>query len=185
MDHNQAKNYLMHYGVPGMKWGHRKQRVLVGRHERRAARYDAKAQKAQSKAAKMRYKDTAEGKAEAKAARKKMVKTVAKNSAKVGAASVATALAAYGTQKVVKNASMKAWSRKGEAIYQKTVEKSLNATSKMVKKGTHYYGYGVQQDIADRAGRGAYRKYMNSKSGETFREAANHLIKMKRNRTRF
>lgn len=181
MNHEQAKNYLMHYGIPGMKWGHRKQRVTLGRHERRAARYDAKAQRVQAKAAKARYKGTAEGKAEAKAARRKAAKTAAK----VGAAAVATALAAYGTQKMVKNASMKAWSRKGEAIYKNTVQKSLNATSKMVKKGTHYYGQGVQQDIANRAGSAARSKYMRQHSGETFREAANHLIKMKRNRTRY
>lgn len=29
------ENTLAHYGVPGMKWGHRKQRVLVGRREKR------------------------------------------------------------------------------------------------------------------------------------------------------
>ena len=28
-------NYLMHYGIPGMKWGHRKQRVLSGRQLRK------------------------------------------------------------------------------------------------------------------------------------------------------
>lgn len=181
MNHEQAQNYLMHYGVPGMKWGQRKQRVTLGRHERRAARYEAKAQRVQAKAAKARYKNTAEGRAEAKAARKKAAKTAAK----VGAAAVATALAAYGTQKMVKNASMKAWSRKGEDIYKQTVQKSLNATSKMVKKGTHAYGAGTQQSIANQAGAAARRRYMQQHSGETFREAAKHLRYMKRNHTRY
>lgn len=42
MNHNQANDILMHYGVPGMKWGHRKQRdkVKIDRQTRKQMRKD-------------------------------------------------------------------------------------------------------------------------------------------------
>lgn len=72
---------LMHYGVLGMKWGHRKaQPVSVGRQRLNNA--------------KAAYKNSEEG----KAARQKKIKTAAK----VGAAVAATALAVYGGYKLNK-----------------------------------------------------------------------------------
>ena len=39
-------NYLMHYGTPGMKWGHRKQRIRKGRVSRRQLRAEYRAKNA-------------------------------------------------------------------------------------------------------------------------------------------
>ena len=78
---------LMHYGVPGMKWGHRKAQnyQTTGIRSRRAAgRYENNKSSADAD-----YK---------KAQRRKKVKTAAK----IGAAVAGTALAAYGTYKLAK-----------------------------------------------------------------------------------
>lgn len=78
---------LMHYGVPGMKWGHRKAQnyQTTGIRARRAAgRYENNKSSADAD-----YK---------KAQRRKKVKTAAK----IGAAVAGTALAAYGTYKLAK-----------------------------------------------------------------------------------
>lgn len=49
MNHNQANDILMHYGVPGMKWGHRKQRVKIDRQTRKQMRNDMRRYSEQEK----------------------------------------------------------------------------------------------------------------------------------------
>lgn len=82
-----SEDELMHYGVPGMKWGHRKaQKLSNNRHpsSRAAGRYENNKSSVDAD-----YK---------KAQRRKKVKTAAK----IGAAVAGTALAAYGTYKLAK-----------------------------------------------------------------------------------
>lgn len=83
---------LYHYGVPGMRWGHRKARpVSTERARMRSARA------AYNKQAKKEYKQTDEYKA-------KRAKAV-----KAGAVVAGTALAAYGAYKLSKVAKNKAY----------------------------------------------------------------------------
>lgn len=81
------EEYLMHFGVPGMKWGVRKQRVSSNV---RVARSN---------------KSTAQQKAERKAKAKKAVK--------VGAVVAGSILATYGASKMIKNKSMQIQIDKG------------------------------------------------------------------------
>lgn len=76
-------NELYHYGVPGMKWGHRKARPIANIIGRRRS----------SNKSDPNYKNSPEY--QAKVARRK-------KALKVGAAVVGTALAAYGTYKLAK-----------------------------------------------------------------------------------
>ena len=81
---------LYHYGVPGMRWGHRKARPVSTERARMRSARAAYKDKAAYKQAKKEYKQTDEYKA-------KRAKAV-----KAGAVVAGTALAAYGAYKVNK-----------------------------------------------------------------------------------
>lgn len=80
-NYSGSSSELYHYGIPGMKWGHRKARptVSIGRRSKRTAQ----------------TVDKSSPEHQAKVARRK-------KAIKVGAAVVGTALAAYGTYKLAK-----------------------------------------------------------------------------------
>ena len=91
---------LYHYGVPGMRWGHRKARpVSTERARMQSAKKAQQANKDEAayKRAKKQYKQTDEYKA-------KRAKAV-----KAGAVVAGTALAAYGAYKLSKVAKNKAY----------------------------------------------------------------------------
>lgn len=91
------QDYLMHFGVPGMKWGVRKQRLTSNV---RVARSN---------------KSPSQQKAERKAKAKKAVK--------VGAVVAGSVLAAYGASKLIKSKSMKIQIQKGEEAYNKIMDR--------------------------------------------------------------
>lgn len=89
---------LCHYGIKGMRWGHRKPQNTVETAHRNRASSQAYSNYQQAKQA---YKDAKKAERqspEAKAARK----AAAKKAVTIGAAVIGTALAAYGTYKLAK-----------------------------------------------------------------------------------
>jgi hypothetical protein len=112
---------LKHYGVKGMKWGRRKappQQTGTGRRGRQAGA------------------DSPEAQAAAKEARRQKVK----RAATIGAAAVGTALAAYGTYKLVKMYKSKQRA-KGLAATQRMMQQEqdafLEATRRALENDPH------------------------------------------------
>lgn len=122
-----VENYnaeLYHYGVKGMRWGHRKARPIsigTGRSGSTNSASDAASKEAR--------------------------KAKAKKAAKIGAAVVGTALAAYGTYKLAQYTQDK----RNQAAMQKAQDYVNNNLFR--KMGTSKFGDGsVQFDFANRAG---------------------------------
>lgn len=117
---NYYPDYLMHYGVKGMKWGHRKNALSVkaAGHRAMAKVYDinAKTYKKSNKALssmnaaartqQLKKADQAQAEANAKREQRNTPEAIAarkenqKKALKVGAAVAGTALAAYGAYKI-------------------------------------------------------------------------------------
>lgn len=114
------ENYLIHFGVPGMKWGHRKARVSSG-----------------SGSTKTSSKKTTQ---QVKAARKQKLKTAAK----VGAGLAAAGLTAYGAKKASVFIKDKATSRiikDGQKLFNKELARSGNRTSAKIVEAAHQEMY--------------------------------------------
>ena len=107
-----SEDYLMHYGVKGMKWGHRKRQAFsigAAGHRAMAKVYDinAKAYKKSNKAlssmnaqARNQQLKSAEQAQAIANAKKEARNTPEAKAAKIGAAVAGTALAAYGAKKL-------------------------------------------------------------------------------------
>lgn len=104
----QNTDYFMHYGVPGMRWGHRKQRISLGR---RVGRNKQVVKQSTKQAGSNSQSER----------RKKNVK----KALKIGAAVAGTALAAYGGYKLhkfINTKSNKIQREKGEKAFNKAME---------------------------------------------------------------
>lgn len=175
-------DYLIHYGVPGMKWGHRKARV-VGSGRVKAAR---------------KQTDT-KSPEEQRAIRKKRVKTAVK----VGAAVAATGLAAYGaykTTKLIKNKSMQIQMQKGREASDRIMERghidrvstttfkdgSIRVNQQKRNSSVTYTTTGNASDIhkafkernrqVDAKARAAYNKNVQEGAQMNTREAAKNVV---------
>jgi hypothetical protein len=161
-----AKNELYHYGVPGMKWGHRKKYEPVGGSGRgrsstpsntnnsRLARQQARQQQRQAKQA---QRNTPEAQAQRAARIEK-----AKKAAKIGAVIAGTALAAYGTYKLAKFVQQKRSSAAmtkandfiNNNVYRKIGETSMtDGTKRMyfeMKNGNHKLTTQGTRDVVGR-----------------------------------
>lgn len=162
-------NELYHYGVPGMRWGHRKaqpeayQRLGRSRTSYKTAKKQASAQ---YKQAKKDYRNDPEVKA--------IRKQKAKRALKVGAAVAGTALAAYGAYKLnkfVKDKNCQIASKKGLEYARKRFE---SETKFMVDS----YSGGMRKVSVD-SGR-ISRDFANRASQDNFRTAAKNVIDYKR-----
>lgn len=128
-------NYLCHYGVPGMKWGHRKALYDQGYTSMRKTRSDARSEyrksvnavKAQNKQIKQQVKEQNAPTPEQKAARRKKAIIA-------GSAIAVTALAAYGGYKLnnyIKTTNCQIAAKKGYEY----AEKMFQATEKGLTSG--------------------------------------------------
>ncbi len=173
---------LYHYGIPGMKWGHRKARPIdVARNKYRMSKSQAmgnyrtaKAQaKAQAKAdvekAKQEYKNSPEYKAN-QAKRAKIKKAVT-----VGTAVAGTALAAYGAYKLSKAIKTKAYNKSyelGKAVAD-DVFNSNYINDARVNNGTYEFKnrYGKSILTGRYTGNSGYRSTLdsiNNRNRDTF-----------------
>lgn len=164
---------LMHYGVPGMKWGHRKARITVGtaNANRRSSQSYQNYQQA-----KRAYKDARKAERsspEAKAARAAKVK----RAAKIGAVVAGTALAAYGAYKVnkwVKSTNCKIAAERGHNFANEVFAGSAKRMGEMVNAGKITSGT-VRSGAAQRA-----VDYANRAANDNFVTAARNVINYKR-----
>ena len=169
-------NELYHYGVLGMRWGHRKARpVNIARDNYRMAKAQAKARaKADIAKAKQEYMNSQEYKVR-QAKRAKIMKAV-----KIGTAVAGTALAAYGTYKLSKAIKSKAYNRsyeQGKAIAD-SIFKSNYVSNIRVNNGTYDFknthgktvssgkyvgdsGYRSTLDYLDKRNRNVLNTYYN------------------------
>lgn len=157
-------NELYHYGVKGMKWGHRKRIDPIGSIGRRASgtyqnMNNARAARQQTRQAQRQAKQAARNTPEAKAARAEK----AKKAAKIGAAVVGTALAAYGTYKLAKYVQGKrsqAAMQKANDYINKNVYRKWGDTK--FKDGTRMMDFrdGMGNELVTRGSRGDVGKYV-------------------------
>ncbi len=160
MDEQLYENYLIHYGVKGMKWGRRKARpqsLTTAKANYRSTKKQYR--KDFNKAKKNKYKNSEEY--------KERRKQKAKTAAKVGAVAVGTALAVYGGYKasqLVKNKSLQVQAKKGEEAYNRIMDRGYvrdysvstfaDGTSRVMqqKKNSRivYETVGSNKDITDR-----------------------------------
>ena len=160
---------LYHYGVPGMRWGHRKarpeayQQLSRSRSQYKIARQQAKSQ---YKQAKKEYRNNAEVK-EIRAAR-------TKKALKVGAAAASAALATYGGYKLnqyVKTKNCQIAAERGIEYAQK----KFRTETRLARE---FYN-GGKVSITVPAGDIA-RNEANRASYDSFRTAAKNVIDYKR-----
>lgn len=112
------EDFLMHFGVPGMRWGHRKQKISGSDGIRRGS----------AKKNKQHSSDTQGDR------RKQNIK----KAAKVGAAVVGTALAAYGGYKLhkfINNKSGQIQQEKGKKALDKVMEQYQHTTVSKLRNG--------------------------------------------------
>lgn len=171
---------LYHYGIPGMKWGHRKARIETGSQRIRSAyrankqsakaayKQQAMAAKSAYKQQKKAYKQTDEYKAQVKARRKKAVIA--------GAAVASTALAAYGAYKLnkfVKDRNMKIAYENGHKRVQKEINLNLELQRRSMANGAKGHSFKIN---ADRI----INDSMNRAKNDSFRTAARNVINYRR-----
>lgn len=173
---------LYHYGVKGMKWGHRKRYPTISTGGRRAARVAAnqsiasdRARTQQMKAAYKQqlkeYRQTDEAKAARKAKTKKALK--------VGAAVAGTALAAYGAYKLndyVKTKNCQIAAKNGRDWAEQRFRNDLQS------KGWEKMLEGANSGrITINSGSGAAaRDAANRASRDSFRTAAKNVVDYKK-----
>lgn len=151
MDRN---NYLTHYGVKGMKWGHRKQQSLYVAN--RQAR-DKTVEKSRSNTP------------EAEAARKEKVK----KAAKVGAAVAGTALAIYGAHKLNQYVKTKNGQIAAQMGYQQaeSIFKANEGFHRSMAETGMFKGHVETSGAAANA-----RKWANNASYNKFSTAAKNVV---------
>lgn len=174
------ENELYHYGVKGMKWGHRKRYDPVGiasANRRGSSAYgnvnssrDAyKQARQQYRAAKKAERQTPEAKAE------RIAK--AKKAAKIGAAVAATALATYGAYKLnkyVKTKNAQIAAKRGFEASEKIFQSLRDNAYKQVSSGQS-----TRASVNVNSGLTALNDARNSYS-DNFRTAARNVINYKR-----
>lgn len=95
-------NELYHYGVPGMKWGHRKQQPDAYSGYKVRKKQAVQDYKTTKNVAKAKLKSEKQLTPEEQAAKKARTKKAVKAGIVIGTAAVGTALAAYGAYKINK-----------------------------------------------------------------------------------
>lgn len=164
---------LYHYGIPGMKWGHRKarpeayQQLSRSRSNYKVARQQAKAQ---YKQAKKDYRNNEEVKA-IRAQR-------AKKALKIGAAAAGTALAVYGAYKLndyVKTKNGQIAAERGYKHAEKVFNRQIDRLSK-----TSTNAIRETIEINSGANSAARSAYSNARNRDSFRTAAKNVIDYKR-----
>lgn len=169
---------LVHFGVPGMKWGHRKARISSSGNRSRGSGNNKSPQ-------------------QVKAARKSKLKTAAK----VGAGLAAGALAAYGASKLIKNKNMKIQIEKGEKAYNDIIKQQSihlksattfsNGTTRIKTKAGSIIETtdGLKTinkhnaSVANKAGK-AYNSIISKGSKMNTREAAKNVVNYYRKKKR-
>ena len=157
---NEYSDYLVHHGIKGQKWGVR--------------RFETKSGHLTS-AGKKRYDDSGDGQKTSAAGKKKSSK--AATYAKIGAAVVATGLAAYGAYKLskyVKSEAGKKSFREGKYYAENMFYKPM---SQMLDK---YYKTGNKADLDEsKAFNTAYKKTLGNVDARTKKVSSNTLDAIK------
>lgn len=164
---------LYHYGVKGMKWGHRKAITAVGSARQARRSSSAYSNMASAKAAYKQAKKAERNSPEAKAHR--IAK--AKRAAKIGAAVAATALAAYGGYKLnkyVKTKNGQIAAERGYKEAQKMFDGMTKAAYDNVKSGK-----ATASNVRINAGNIASSRARDA-SRDKFTTAAKNVINYKR-----
>lgn len=170
------KDELYHYGIKGMKWGHRKNKVESAATERlRSSRNDYKNTKQQAKAQYKQAKKDYRNDPEVQAARKEK----AQKTAKVGAAVVATALAAYGAYKLNKYVKTKNGQIAAEKGWRKAQEQFGRDEKYWMEKELLPGQISEKITLNARADEGA-RKAFNTANEQSFKTAAKNVINYRR-----
>lgn len=163
-------DYLMHYGVKGMKWGHRRARsqaYVDASNRARMAKSDYKQAKRDVRAAAKAERNTPEAIAARKAKQKKALK--------IGAAVAGTALAIYGAKKLndyVKDNHSKIEALRGHDDAERTYEYlKKNALARDITPGA------IKETITLNSNSGikGYEAGVNARK-DNFRTAAKNVI---------
>lgn len=168
---------LYHYGVKGMKWGHRKSRIQLAREARRSSQTSAAANTsrdayAQAKQAYKQAKKAERNSPEAKAERAAR----AKRAAKIGAVAAGTALAAYGAYKLnkyVKTKNCQIAAERGVKEAEKLFAAGEKRAVEAVKRGA------TRASTTVNVGDIALLRAHNA-SGDSFRTAARNVANYKK-----